>query len=221
MSDFTPRLQILPEPQRRLWPELCQVPPHFVLYGGTAVALWLGHRQSVDFDFFTSVPFLPEGLMAQMPFLNKGTPLQSAPNTLTLLLKRVDEVKISFFGGLTFGRVGHPGRSGDIGLAIASRLDLAATKCRVMIERAERKDYLDIAALLNSGITLPGALAAARALYGEQFNPMITLKALCYFIDGDLPKLPEHVKQLLSIEAGGVSEIPLVSRISDHLAPEI
>jgi hypothetical protein len=52
MTDrFAPRLDILPEPQQRLWPELAEIPAEFVLYGGTAVALHLGHRQSVDFVF--------------------------------------------------------------------------------------------------------------------------------------------------------------------------
>jgi hypothetical protein len=50
-------LSILPESQRKLWTELNQVPSEFVLYGGTALALRLGHRISVDFDFFTSLPF--------------------------------------------------------------------------------------------------------------------------------------------------------------------
>lgn len=52
---FTPRLDILPPAQRSLWPHLAQVPGHFVLYGGTAIALHLGHRQSVDFDFFRTL----------------------------------------------------------------------------------------------------------------------------------------------------------------------
>jgi hypothetical protein len=51
-QDFAPRLDIVPPPQRRLWDELAAVPAAFVLYGGTAVALQLGHRTSVDFDFF-------------------------------------------------------------------------------------------------------------------------------------------------------------------------
>jgi hypothetical protein len=45
-----PKLAILPPEQRRLWPELRDIPRGFVLYGGTAIALHLGHRQSVDFD---------------------------------------------------------------------------------------------------------------------------------------------------------------------------
>jgi hypothetical protein len=52
MQVFSPRLDVLPEAQRRLWGELTAVPDEFTLYGGTALALHLGHRKSVDFDFF-------------------------------------------------------------------------------------------------------------------------------------------------------------------------
>src|SRR5215475_12554990 len=54
---FDPRLDILPDAQRELWPQLSAAPRlSFVLYGGTAVALHLGHRTSVDFDFVRSAP---------------------------------------------------------------------------------------------------------------------------------------------------------------------
>jgi hypothetical protein len=49
---LSPRLDALPPPQRALWPELAAVPRRYVLYGGTALALRLAHRPSVDFDFF-------------------------------------------------------------------------------------------------------------------------------------------------------------------------
>jgi hypothetical protein len=42
---FNPKIEILPSAQRSLWGELKQTPRHFVLYGGTAMALRLGHRQ--------------------------------------------------------------------------------------------------------------------------------------------------------------------------------
>lgn len=54
---FEPRLDILAESQLRLWPELDAVPTHFVLYGGTGLALQIGHRFSEDFDFFSSFGF--------------------------------------------------------------------------------------------------------------------------------------------------------------------
>jgi hypothetical protein len=64
MRPGPPSLAVLPQAQRVLWPSLSQVPTGFVLYGGTALALRLGHRQSVDFDFFTSRPFSPVALQA-------------------------------------------------------------------------------------------------------------------------------------------------------------
>ncbi|MBN9405087.1 MAG: nucleotidyl transferase AbiEii/AbiGii toxin family protein [Burkholderiales bacterium] len=52
-----PRLDVLPRAQQRLWPQLSKVRGlGFVLYGGTAIALRLGHRESVDFDFFSEHP---------------------------------------------------------------------------------------------------------------------------------------------------------------------
>lgn len=52
---FTPRLDVLPPAQQALWPRLrAAAGLGFVLYGGTAIALRLGHRASVDFDFFSA-----------------------------------------------------------------------------------------------------------------------------------------------------------------------
>lgn len=83
------------------------------------------------------------------------------------------------------------------------------------------KDYLDLAALLQGGVELESALAAGAALYREQFNPMITLRALSYFGDGDLPRLPEEVKRLLSEAACRVRTIPALPRRSDRLVPGV
>lgn len=59
MSHF-PRLDVLPAAQRTLWGKLADVARFpFVLYGGTAVALYLGHRESVDFDFSSHRAFQP------------------------------------------------------------------------------------------------------------------------------------------------------------------
>ena len=53
--DIAVKLDILPEAQKELWPFLTETPCDFVLYGGTAAALRYGHRQSIDFDFFSTV----------------------------------------------------------------------------------------------------------------------------------------------------------------------
>jgi hypothetical protein len=67
---FEPQFKILPLHQNTLWPDLAEIPGHFVLYGGTALALRLGHRNSMNFDFFSSEPFIPvellEGLLISL-----------------------------------------------------------------------------------------------------------------------------------------------------------
>jgi hypothetical protein len=52
--------------------------------------------------------------------------------------------------------------------------------------------------MISGGVDLPTALAAGLALYGTQFNPEITLKALSYFGDGNLRRLPESLKARLA-----------------------
>jgi hypothetical protein len=209
----TPRLDILPPQQRQLWPDLAQLPSHFVLYGGTAIALRLGGRQSLDFDFFTSEPISADDLTRRLAFLSGAELLQVEPNTATFALDRDGEVKVSFFGGLTIGRVGVPDRCDDNGVHIASPLDLAAQKMKVILVRAEPKDYLDIYALITSGVTLPHALGAAKALYSE-FNPVLSLKALTYYGEPSLESLPVEVRQFLTDQAANTQSIQTVPGIA-------
>lgn len=215
MRKLSPRPGVLPDAQQRLWAELSTVPPDFVLYGGTALALQLGHRYSVDFDFFASRSLDLSRLEAQVPFLQGATIIQRDKNTLSALVYRDDPVKVSFFGLPGLGRLIAPHVSDDNGLQIASLLDLAATKSSVVQMRAEAKDYIDVHALMTlGGIDLPTALAAAQELYGPSFNPEITLKALSYFDDGDLRELPERLKLDLVTAVRGVDldRLPSIDR---------
>lgn len=206
-----PRLEILPPAQLALWPGLRAVPSRFVLYGGTAIALRLAHRQSVDFDFFSSEPFVPHELRASLPFLAGSELLQVAPNTLTVRVARPEPVKVSFFGALPIGRVGTPERTDDGVLQIASLLDLAGTKAVAVQQRSEAKDYLDLHTLLLNGVPLAAALGAAQTLYGADFQPVLTLKALAHFGDGDLSTLPTDIQSALRHAAGrmtGLMDVP-------------
>jgi hypothetical protein len=198
MQEFSPRLEILPASQRRLWTELSSVPPEFVLYGETALALHLGHRSSVDFDFFGSRALDQPALEAGISFMAGAKVIQRETNTLSVIVDRGGPVKVSFFGVPNLPRLAPPHVAKDTGLQVASLLDLAGTKASVVQLRAEAKDYIDIDALLTlGGIGLPTALAAARKLYGRVFNPQITLKALSYFGDGNLQDLPEAIQRRL------------------------
>lgn len=215
---FAPRLDILPGPQLRLWRELIAVPKEFTLYGGTAIALQLGHRQSIDFDFFGSKRFDSETLTDRIGFLEDAEILQREASTITYLVDRDGPVKLSFFGVPDIGQVDRPLVAPDIGLRVASLRDLAGMKVSVVQVRSEAKDYLDLAALIEHGIDLVTALAAGTAIYGQQFNPQITLKALAYFGDGDLPSLPAKVKRLLRdrVRAADLDELPQIKPARPH-----
>jgi hypothetical protein len=114
---------------------------------------------------------------------------------------------MSFFG-LPLRRVREPEMTSDGVALVASLLDLAACKIAVLPQRAEAKDYIDIYALLKNGMELKDAIGAAQTVYGERFNALLSLKALTYFGDGDLPALPENAKQALRSAA-------VVDRISN------
>ena len=202
MVSFAPNLSILPPPQLLLWPELDCTPDHFTLYGGTALAVRLGHRVSVDFDFFSSRPFDPDRLAGTLAYLQDAERVQVDSNTLTCRVDRGGPVLVSFFGGLGLGQVAARERPAGRTFHVASLLDLAGTKVAVVQKRAEMKDYLDIDALLQHGVDLPTMLAAGGVVYGQNFNPLIALKALSYF--DDVPKLPLEVRHRLLAAVAGV-----------------
>jgi len=82
----------------------------------------------------------------------------------------------------------------------------------VLLQRAERKDYLDVAILLEAGLTLADGLAAASALYGPAFPTEEALKALVYFADGDLPELSISVQRRLEAAVLAVDALPPCQR---------
>lgn len=214
---FEPKLDILPPAQLRFWREPKNIPREFVLYGGTAVALRLGHRSSEDFDFFSSKAFQPADLLNSLSFAREAEVLQSDSQTLTLRIERGGPVKLSFFGGLTFGRVAAPDAIESQEFRIASLQDLIATKLKVLWQRAEAKDYLDVAAIIRAGVSLEYGLGCAIALYGATFNPVIVLKALTFFEDGDLNTLKEDVRELLIAAASSIRDLPEVRCVSPRL----
>lgn len=198
MSAFHPKLGILPPAQRRLWDELADVPSEFTLYSGTAVALHLGHRESVDFNFFGRTKFAPLDLAMRVPFLKGAAITQTEPNTLSVVVDRDGPVKLSFFGMPNIMPIKEPHVASDNGIHVASLLDLAGMKAAVIQQRAEAKDYIDIDAILSDGqVTLPMALTAAVAIYGMPFVALNTLKALTYFEEAELRYLPLALKHRL------------------------
>lgn len=210
MPPYPTNYDILPEPQQRVWGELSPLREMgFVLYGGTALALRYGHRVSIDYDFFIEKPLDKETLRKVIPILNSAQSLQDSPNTLVVLVKpntrRHQTVKLSFFGGLTFGRVGTPQLTQDGVIQTASTRDLLATKLKVLFDRVELKDYQDIAEILKRGGDLKQGLSDATVLF-PNFNPMECLRTLTYYDDDEvLLAMPDDIRKFLTSESVKVS----------------
>ena len=222
MSDLSPHLEILPHAQRILWPDLQPAAAlGFALYGGTALALRLGHRTSVDFDFFCDAPLDRSAMFAAMPFLGAARVIQDRPDTMTFLVApergSEDTIKMSFFGSITFGRVGVPQWTTDRVVQVASLEDLLGTKLKVILQRVEAKDYIDTAAILESGTSLALGLGSARTLFGQAFQPSECLKALVYFEGGDLEVLSQEVRGRLIASVACVDDLPQVALVDRRL----
>ena len=172
----------------------------------------LGHRQSEDFYFFSNVSFAPDSLRKRVQYMQGAEVSQSEANTLTVIVHRDGPVKISFLGGLNLNRVQDPDVTPDNEIQVASKLDVAATKLATIQQRAQARDYEDLAAIVGAGISLGEALGAAAAAYGKEFNGALSLKALTYFGDGDLPNLSPATQTKLRALAGQVNfnQIPLM-----------
>jgi hypothetical protein len=216
-KSFVPRLDILPAAQQRLWPELAQTPDDFTLYGGTAIGLRLGHRRSVDFDFFAlTSSFEPASLLTKLPYLRNAVIRQSAADTLTVTVDRGGLVQISFFGGLGLGQVAPAEQVEGPSFKIAALIDLAGMKAAVVTQRAELRDYLDIHVLMTkAGISLAEMLAAASSIYGTQFNPLLSLKAIAYHDDPALAELPESMRRDLTeaVKATNPQHLPALNAL--------
>ena len=217
-DSFEPRTEILPKAQQEIWPLLAPAPGlSFVLYGGTAVALYFGHRISVDFDFFKAEPFAKRGIETSFAFMRDAQTIQEDENTLVVITPmQSGPVKVSFFGGLGIGRINEPLRTEDATLLVASPEDLLATKLKTIMDRAEAKDYRDISVMLSKGVSLEKALGGFAKMYGK--DPGLPLRAMGFFKDGDLPSLPKSDQDFLRSARDRVSEIPEIAVTPGSLA---
>jgi hypothetical protein len=201
---FAPRLDVLTESQRLLWPGLDAVPSDFVLYGGTGLTLQLGHRVSEDFDFFSSVAFDPSRLQARLPFFrdlnaeDTNVWVHRKADNLEAFVDRQGPVKVAFFDGLDMlYRIQDPRLATGSRVRVASLLDLAGMKMRLIQMRGSWKDYVDIHALVSHGIDLSMGLGAAKGI-DRSFDPSVSIRALQFYGDGTLDRVPAAMQRDLT-----------------------
>lgn len=170
--------QVLNKDQKRVFHQLKFLEKKgFYLAGGTALALQLGHRTSLDFDFYTRAHFSSNRLLAKLKevFPEKVEETGRAKDTLFV---RIDKVSNSFFW-YKYRLVSSLVKTE--GPPLASLEDIAAMKLIALTGRARKRDYVDIF-YLTKALGLAEMFAAAKKKY-PPFNPYIVRRALGFFND--------------------------------------
>lgn len=215
------RAEILPANQADVWARLGEVPATFVLYGGTGLALHLGHRTSADFDFFSATSFVPTDLLEELAWLGPVAINEASPNQLVVTTRT--DVHLSFLGGLALQAVAECSVVEENGLAIASLFDLAGTKAKAILDRSEWKDYVDVAALLRHGLTLAQVIGYASTIFAPifEFPTAVFLRSIAWFGDGTAGDVPAEMQDELQRAAvASLREgIPYVMTYSATIEP--
>jgi predicted nucleotidyltransferase component of viral defense system len=151
----------------------------FYLAGGTALALQIGHRTSIDFDFYTEKKFDSQKLYKLLEKkLKRVTLLGKDEDTL---LVRIQNVSASFFR-YPYPLIFPPIQRKDFP-PLASKEDIAAMKIIAISERGTKRDFIDIYFLLKE-FSLEKILNWVKKKY-PNFNIYIALRALTYFADAE------------------------------------
>lgn len=116
------------------------------LAGGAAAALQLGHRRSVDFDWFTRKTLPPEQVLEDVQSLR--LPVDVRQNNEGTFLAQVGGVDFSVFR-YPYELVGKP--VSFEGCELAPLNDIAAMKMTAIVQRAVKRDYVDLHVLFSTG----------------------------------------------------------------------
>lgn len=154
----------------------------FVLAGGTALALQIGHRVSVDFDFFSPLP-IPRSLLARATQALSPTPISLLVNTKDELTLLAGNTKVTFLA-YPF-RTLLPIRHME-GFSLLSVPEIGATKAYTIGRRGSYRDYVDLYFIMAKGYASLGRIVAlAEQKFGAAFNSRLFAEQLLFVDDVD------------------------------------
>lgn len=152
--------------------------PSFYLAGGTALALQIGHRTSIDFDFYSQKNFTSSQLAQH---IKKTFPNAKALFTEQDTLKtEVGETELSFFY-YSYEMLEPFAKFQN--LRLASLADIGAMKLAAIVQRGTKRDFIDIYFLLKT-YSLHDLITCALRKY-PFYHPMLILRSLIYFEDAE------------------------------------
>lgn len=172
-------LDILDKEREELLTTLIPFTKEYILGGGTALALQINHRQSFDFDFFSSIP-LPKNLLEKLSSkILIETISVDTSDELTFLTKNKLKVTLLYY---PFKYSSY--EEFDNSLRLFSVKDIAIKKAYTIGRRGEYRDYFDLySILIGKYIELSDLILEAKKIYGGVFEEKIFLQQLVYFDD--------------------------------------
>ncbi len=191
MDEFF-HIEVLPDEQKELLELLLKQDwlKSFYLVGGTALALQIGHRQSLDFDFLIERNFKVKEIIGYLKGLGKFELFDETEDTINGLLNNVN---ISFLK-YEYPLIKNPHKY--INLIISDMLDIALMKLNAISGRGSRKDFIDMFFLLNI-FSLSELFKEYENKYSVEIsNNYHLLKSLVYFEDAEKQPMPKMIKNV-------------------------
>lgn len=173
--------EILTAEQVDLLPLVASFMKDFGLVGGTAIALQIGHRRSIDFDLFTASGFNNDRIRRAVVHNRKriGSVVQDESGQFTFLIGTVQLTFFTYPFKLKFSeRFAKTVRIPDL-------LTLAAMKAYALGRRAKWKDYVDLYFIINKFNSIQQIVRRGREIFKGEFNERIFRQQLSYFDDID------------------------------------
>ena len=181
--------EIFSEEQQKLLPLAQKFYKDFGLVGGTAIALQLGHRRSIDFDMFTLKDF--DNLKIRTIIVKSGRKVgkvyKDERGQFTFF---VNDVQFTFFQ-YPF-KIDYSENYKSF-LKFPSLLTLAAMKAFALGRRAKWKDYVDLYFVLQAHHSIQEIVKTAKHIFGNEFNERIFRGQLSFFRDIDYTEAVEFM----------------------------
>ena len=187
--------EILNEDQSALLPLLKSFKREFYLVGGTAIALHIGHRKSIDFDLFKQSSFNTLKVLAKIQVHKLNYKItRNVPEQLNLM---ISDVKFTFF---EYPFPIKPEIKFEDYIKIPSLLDLAAMKAYALGRRAKWKDYVDLYFIIKTHFTIKQIANRATEIFGELFSEKLYRAQLSFYKDIDYSEAIDYMTQTVDSE---------------------
>jgi len=196
--------EILTSSQESLLPLIAVFSKDFGLVGGTAIALQIGHRQSIDFDLFSNKPFENEKIRNILA--GKGQINQVIRDEKDQYELIINGVRLTF---LYYPFPIHFSVKVDSSIKMPDLLTLAAMKAYALGRRAKWKDYVDLYFILSTHFSVSQISKKGKQIYGNEFNEKNFRVQLAYHEDID------HTEEVIFMPEFAVEDEKIKEKLTE------